>query len=101
MCQIAAEELGVPVEDVEISRADTDLTTFCLGAFASRLTYVSGNAVKNAATNVKQQLFEQAAEMLEANAADLMSRDGRIFVKGAEGKSVTVADVARAQTVPP
>ena len=71
MCQIAAEEFGVPIEDVEISRADTDLTTFCLGAFASRLTYVSGNAVKNAATNVKQQLFEQAAEMLEANAADL------------------------------
>ena len=97
MCQIAAEELGVPVEDVEISRADTDLTTFCLGAFASRLTYVSGNAVKNAATNVKQQLFDQAAEMLEANAADLISRDGRIFVRGAEGKSVTVADVARAR----
>jgi len=97
MCQIAAEELGVPVEDVEISRADTDLTTFCLGAFASRLTYVSGNAVKNAATNVKQQLFEQAAEMLEANAADLISRDGKIFVKGAEGKSLTVSDVARAR----
>jgi CO/xanthine dehydrogenase Mo-binding subunit len=97
MCQIAAEELGVPVEDVEISRADTDLTTFCLGAFASRLTYVSGNAVKNAATNVKQQLFEQAAEMLEANAADLMSREGKIFVKGAEGKSLTVSDVARAR----
>ena len=96
-CQIAAEELGVPVEDVEISRADTDLTTFCLGAFASRLTYVSGNAVKNAATNVKQQLFEQAAEMLEANPQDLMARDGRIFVKGAEGKSVTVADASRAR----
>jgi len=97
MCQIAAEELGIRVEDVEISRADTDLTTFCLGAFASRLTYVSGNAVKNAATNVKQQLFQQAAEMLEANPQDLMSRDGRVFVKGAEGKSVTVADVARAR----
>ena len=97
MCQIAAEELGVCVEDVEICRADTDLTTFCLGAIASRLTYVSGNAVKNAATNVKQQLFEQAAEMLEANAVDLMSRDGKIFVKGAEGKSLTVSDVARAR----
>jgi CO/xanthine dehydrogenase Mo-binding subunit len=97
MCQIAAEELGVPVEDVEISRADTELTTFCLGAFASRLTYVSGNAVKNAASNVKQQLFEQAAEMLEANPQDLMSRNGKIFVKGAEGKSVTVADAARAR----
>ena len=97
MCQIAAEELGIRVEDVEISRADTDLTTFCLGAFASRLTYVSGNAVKNAAANVKQQLHQQAAEMLEANAEDLASRDGRIFVKGAEGKAVTVADVARAR----
>jgi CO/xanthine dehydrogenase Mo-binding subunit len=97
MCQIAAEELGLPVEDVEISRADTDLTTFCLGAFASRLTYVSGNAVKNAAANVKQQLFQQAAEMLEANAEDLVSNDGRIFVAGTQGKAVSVADVARAR----
>jgi CO/xanthine dehydrogenase Mo-binding subunit len=97
MCQIAAEELGVRVEDVEISRADTDLTTFCLGAFASRLTYVSGNAVKNAAADVKRQLFQQASEMLEANPEDLIANDGRIFVKGAEGKSITVADVARAR----
>jgi 4-hydroxybenzoyl-CoA reductase alpha subunit len=97
MCQIAAEELGVPVEDVEISQADTDLTTFCLGAFASRLTYVSGNAVKNAAGKVKEQLFEQAAEMLEANPADLVSRDGKIYVKGAEQKALTVGDVARAR----
>ncbi|HXV79595.1 MAG TPA: xanthine dehydrogenase family protein molybdopterin-binding subunit [Candidatus Binatia bacterium] len=97
MCQIAAEELGIPVEDVEVSRADTDLTTFCLGAFASRLTYVSGNAVKNAATAVKKQLFEQAAEMLEANPDDLVVHDGRVSVRGAEHKSLTVADVARAR----
>ena len=97
MCQIAAEELGMPVEDVDISRADTDLTTFCLGAFASRLTYISGNAVKNAAGKVKQQLLEQAAEMLEANPGDLAVREGRIFVRGSEQKSLTVADVARAR----
>ena len=97
MCAIAAEELGIPIEDVEISRADTDLTTFCLGAFASRLTYISGNAVRDAARKVKDQLFEQAAEMLEANAEDLVSREGRIFVKGAEQKSLTVSDVARAR----
>ena len=105
LCQIAAEELGVPFEDVEMSNADTDLTTFCQGAYASRLTYISGNAVKNAATNMKQQLLEQAAEMLEANAADLTFREGKIFVKGAEGKSSTVSDVARARlsatTAPP
>ncbi|MGH7875192.1 MAG: xanthine dehydrogenase family protein molybdopterin-binding subunit [Candidatus Binatia bacterium] len=97
MCQIAAEELGVPVEDVEVSQADTDLTTFCLGAFASRLTYISGNAVKNAAAKVKEQLLEQAAEMLEANAADLICRDGKVSVKGSGGKFVSVGDVARAR----
>jgi 4-hydroxybenzoyl-CoA reductase alpha subunit len=97
LCQIAAEELGLPLEDVEFSQADTDLTTFCLGAFGSRLTYVAGNAVKDAAQKAKQQLFETASEMLEANPDDLVSKDGRIFVKGAEQKSVAVGEVARAR----
>lgn len=97
LCQIAAEELGIPLADVEFSQADTDLTTFCLGAFGSRLTYVAGNAVKDAAQKAKQQLYETAAELLEANPEDLVSKDGKIFVKGAENKSVPVGDVARAR----
>ncbi len=97
LCQIAAEELGIPLEDVEFSQADTDLTTFCLGAFGSRLTYVAGNAVKDAAQKAKQQLYETAAEMLEANPEDLMSKDGKIFVRGAGDKAVAVGDVARAR----
>jgi CO/xanthine dehydrogenase Mo-binding subunit len=97
LCQIAAEELGLPLEDVEFSQADTDLTTFCLGAFGSRLTYVAGNAVKDAAQKAKQQLYETASEMLEADPEDLVSRDGKIFVKGAEQKAVTISDVARAR----
>src|SRR5439155_21265303 len=84
MWQTAAEELGIRVEDVEVSRADADVTTFCLGAFASRLTYISGNAVRNAAAKMKEQLFDQAAEMLEANPDDLICRDSHISVKGAE-----------------
>jgi CO/xanthine dehydrogenase Mo-binding subunit len=98
LCQIAAEELGVPFEDVEISRADTDLTTYCHGAYASRLTYIAGNAVRNAARNMKQMLLEIAAEMLEAAPDDLEIKQGRIFVKGApEGKSTTVREVAHAR----
>jgi CO/xanthine dehydrogenase Mo-binding subunit len=97
LCQIAAEVLGMPLEDVEVSLADTDLTTFCLGAFGSRLTYIAGNAVIDAATKVKQQLFETAAEMLEASADDLVSKDGRIFVQGAEARTVTIGDVARSR----
>jgi len=97
MCQIAAEELGIPFEDVAISEADTDLTTFCLGNYASRLTYVGGNAVKNAAGKVKELLFETASELLEANAEDLVSKNGAIFVSGAEQRSISVADVVRAR----
>ena len=96
---MAGKELGVPFEDVEISQADTDLTTYCHGAYASRLTYIAGNAVRNAARNMKQEILELAAEMLEAPAEDLDIRQGRIFVKGSpEGpKSTTVREVAHAR----
>jgi CO/xanthine dehydrogenase Mo-binding subunit len=99
LCQIAAEELGVPFEDVEISQADTDLSTYCHGAYASRLTYIAGNAVKDAARNMKQQILEIAAEMLEAAPEDLEIRRGEIRVKGSpEGaKTTTVRQVAHAR----
>jgi CO/xanthine dehydrogenase Mo-binding subunit len=58
---------------------------------------VAGNAVRDAAQKAKQQLYETASEMLEANPEDLVSRDGKIFVKGAEQKAVTISDVARAR----
>ena len=45
----AAETLGLAYEDVDITRPDTDVQPHALGALASRLTYVAGNAVKNAA----------------------------------------------------
>ena len=82
LCQIAAEELGVPFEDVSISKADTDLTTYCHGAYASRLTYIAGNAVRDAAVKVKKQLFETAAELLEASVEELEIANGRVFVRG-------------------
>ena len=96
LSMVAAEELGVPLKDVAISRADTDATTFCLGAYGSRVTYVAGNAVRDAAAKAKEQLFEQASHLLEADTGELDSRDGRIFVKGSEARFVTVADAAKA-----
>jgi CO/xanthine dehydrogenase Mo-binding subunit len=98
LCQIAAEELGVPVADVSISAADTDLTTYCHGAYASRLTYIAGNAVRNAAAVAKKQILATAAELLEANPGDLEVRQGRIHVKGVPGgRSVTVREAAGAR----
>ena len=96
LSQIAAETLGVPLEDVKVSPADTDLGLFAQGAYASRLTYVAGNAVARAAADARDQLLSLAADMLEARGGDLEIKDGRIFVKGApESRSVTVAEVAR------
>lgn len=98
LCQIVAEELGVPFSDVAISQSDTDLTTYCHGAYASRLTYVAGNAVRRAAAAAKEQLKETAAGLLEAAADDLEVRDGAVFVRGApSGRTVSVAEVARAR----
>jgi 4-hydroxybenzoyl-CoA reductase alpha subunit len=99
LCLIAAEELGIPFEDVSISQADTDLTTYCHGAYASRLTYIAGNAVRDAARNMKQQILQIAAELLEAAPEDLEIRNGVISVKGSpEGaKTTTVREVAHAR----
>jgi 4-hydroxybenzoyl-CoA reductase alpha subunit len=98
LCQIAAEELGIPFADVAISQADTDFTTYCHGAYASRLTYVAGNAVKDAAANVRAELLEAAAEQLEVAPGDLEIRGGHVSIKGVpSGQSLTVAQVARAR----
>jgi len=96
LTQIAAEELGIPVQDVEISTADTDLTPFCLGAFASRLTTMAGNAVKLAAADAKQQLFDIASRLLEVHPEDLLCKEGIISVKGSPTRSLTVGAVVQA-----
>jgi len=81
MVQIAAEELGVPYEQVWLVDCDTVLSTLDLGAYSSRLTLMGGNAVRMAAQRVKSQLLDVAARELGCDAAALVARDGRIFVK--------------------
>jgi CO/xanthine dehydrogenase Mo-binding subunit len=102
--QIAAEELGLPFEDVDIVGADTEISTHALGALASRVTYVAGNAVRRAAAAAREQLIQAAAAQLEVSPTDLEVRDGRVVVKGAPaalGGGVPVADVARRRLYQP
>ena len=63
VAQIAAEVLGVPLEDILVYEADTDLTPFDVGAYASGTTYISGMAAKKAATVVARRIAERAAEI--------------------------------------
>jgi CO/xanthine dehydrogenase Mo-binding subunit len=95
--QIAAETLGVPVEDVYVDTADSDTGPHDMGSFASRGTHRMGNAVIMAAREARAVMLEAAAEELEVDAADLVT-DGRgnIHVRGAPGRSITTMAAAQA-----
>jgi len=92
LAQIAAEELGVTLDQVRVVSMDTDLTPMDLGSWGSRVIFIGGNAVRRAAYDVKWQLFEIAASKLGANIEDLDSKEGRIFVKGSPEKFVSFSD---------
>ncbi|MGH6762710.1 MAG: xanthine dehydrogenase family protein molybdopterin-binding subunit [Phyllobacterium sp.] len=90
--QIAAETLGIPVEDVYVDTADSDTGPHCMGSFASRGTHRVGNAVIAAAKEARSVMMEAAAQELEVNPDDLVTDGkGNIHVKGAPSKSITTA----------
>ncbi len=90
--QIAAETLGVPLEDIIIYSSDTDFTPFDTGAYASSTTYISGGAVFKAALQVREQIIQHAVRMLEADPEALELEDRR--VSAPDGRSVTLEQVA-------
>ena len=94
LAQIAAEELGISYEQVNVINDDTDTTPLCFGTFATRVTFVAGNATVMAAREAKQILFEVAANDLEAAPQDLEAANGKIYVKGAPDRSVAIAATA-------
>ncbi|MEA2057166.1 MAG: molybdopterin cofactor-binding domain-containing protein [Actinomycetota bacterium] len=93
LAQIAAEVLGVLVDDVIVYAADTDMTPFDVGAYASSTTYVSGMAVKRAAEEVRKLIVERAALMLDEDVpAAIELSEGRAWTT--DGNSVTLEEVA-------
>lgn len=95
LCQIAAEELGLPAGAVRMSCGSTDTLPFDAPTHASRVTYSSGNAVKVAAAAAKARLLEVAATVMDINVSELGVRDGMITVKGRETSTTSVADIVR------
>jgi len=95
LAQIAAEELGLDIEDIHIVTGDTDVTMFDIGSHASRSAYVIGNAVLKAAQEAKGQLLERAAKALEVSAEELDTKDKRVYVKAAPEKGISIAEICR------
>jgi 4-hydroxybenzoyl-CoA reductase alpha subunit len=78
---ICAEELGIGVEDIRLHPADTALTPVDLGAWASRETMMNGNAIRDAAKEVKKKLVEVARVKLGENIVyDLEVKDKRVYL---------------------
>ncbi|TFV83110.1 xanthine dehydrogenase family protein molybdopterin-binding subunit [Blastococcus sp. CT_GayMR20] len=97
MAQVAAEALGLPVTDVSVTWSDTSQAPISLtGSRASRGAVVSGGAVGLAAGDVKKQLLEVAAQLLEADAEDLDIRDGGIWVAGEPEARLSVRETVAA-----
>jgi 4-hydroxybenzoyl-CoA reductase subunit alpha len=93
MAQIAAHELGVAYERIRVKAADTEITPFDTGSFASRVTFISGNATKNAATDAKRQILEVVAQELKLDVQDLDIKDEQV-VHQKSGKPVLSFDQA-------
>ena len=94
LAQLLADELGVDVADVEVIHSDTDVTPYsAYGTAASRSIALGGGSALVAARELAGRIRAIAADMLEANPADLTLAGGRVTVAGTTA-SVPLAEVA-------
>jgi carbon-monoxide dehydrogenase large subunit len=93
--QVAADELGVAPRAVTVRFGDTRVTPFGLfGTGGSRAGAMTGGAVTVSSRALREQIVEQAAELLEAAPDDVRITDGAIHVAGVPARSISFADVA-------
>jgi aerobic carbon-monoxide dehydrogenase large subunit len=93
--QVAADELGVKIEDITLVYGNTDRTPFGIaGTGGSRGGPIGGGVVRSTAREVRRKIVEVAATMLEANVEDIEIVDGNIHVAGVPARGITFAEVA-------
>ncbi|HZP30259.1 MAG TPA: xanthine dehydrogenase family protein molybdopterin-binding subunit [Acidimicrobiia bacterium] len=97
LAQVAADELGVPLDRVRIAYGDSAASPFTtMGTGGSRSATMGAGSAIGATRMIRDLVVRIAAHMLEAAEADLAIVDGTISVRGTPARSLTVADVARA-----
>src|SRR5680860_1572933 len=96
ICQIVAEQLGVPMEDVKITAADTGTCPLDAGTFGSGVTVRAGNAALAAANDVREQLFPVVAEYLGCEVDDVEAANRKFWVKDDPERSVSLKEIIRA-----
>lgn len=91
--QMAAEVLGIPIDTIKVISADTDICPFDLGAYASRQTYVTGMAVKKAATACKNDILHVAAKLLNRSPDGMETCAGFVVDKESQEKLLNISEV--------
>jgi carbon-monoxide dehydrogenase large subunit len=95
LAQLAADQLGVPIDAVRVSYGDTRTTPFgALGTQGSRAATFASGAVLVAAEGLRNRITEVAADLLEAAPSDIVIEDGCISVIGAPAITLSLAEVA-------
>ncbi len=94
--QLAAAELGVDVDDVEVIHGDTDKVQMGTGTFGSRSAVCGGNAIHMSIEKIQDKAKRIAANLLEAAPEDVVAENGQYFVQGAPAEAKTFQEVALA-----
>ena len=94
LAQIAADEFGVPFEQVRIVIGDTNVVPFGLTG-GSRSATMTGGVALHGARQLKAKVLDFAAYLMEASAQDLLITDGNVWVRGDPASAIAVSDVAR------
>lgn len=93
--QIAADVLGLKLEDINLVSADSEVTPLDQGAYSQAATFVSGNAARAAALDAREQIQNIASDMLDALPEELELRDGEVLVKERPERKVWLGKVIR------
>ena len=98
--QLVADELGIPMEQIEIVHGDTGAIPFGMGTYGSRSASVGGTALLMSLNKIKEKGKKIAAHLLEASPGDIEYANGQFQVKGFPGKAVPFGQVALTAYVP-
>ncbi len=96
LAQVVADEVGVRLADVRVVHGDTAASPSGTGTYASRSAVLGGGAAILAGRVLREKILAIAAHQLEASPDDLELAEGRIAVRGASDRAVTLREVARA-----
>jgi carbon-monoxide dehydrogenase large subunit len=98
--QLVADELQIPMDQVEVVHGDTGAIPFGMGTYGSRSASVGGTALHMSVNKIKEKGKKIAAHLLEASASDIEYVGGQFQVRGAPGKAVPWGAVALTAYVP-